>query len=87
MWTHASGVQAYIRGQRPKPHGYRCPCINFILHINKDRKELLLKIELRKIFNFPQVTGKIFQMIIIILIVFNYYTPKMIINIMILLSD
>ena len=37
------------------------------------------------IFNFPQVTGKNFQMIIIILILFNYYTPKMIINIMILI--
>ena len=45
------------------------------------------EIQLLKIFNFPQVTGKNFQMIIIILILFNYYTPKMIINIMILLSN
>ena len=46
-----------------------------------------LEIQSLKIFNLPQVTGKKFQMIIIILILSNYYASKMIIKIMILLSN
>jgi hypothetical protein len=51
-------------------------------------KESYSEIQLLKTFNFPQVTGKNFQMIIIILILSNnYYAPKMIINIMVLSSN
>ena len=46
-----------------------------------------LEIQSLKIFNFPQVTGKKFQMIIIILILSNYYASKMIIKNMIVLSN
>ena len=42
-------------------------------------KESYSEIQSLKIFNFPQVTDKNFQMIIIILILSNYYASKMII--------
>ena len=47
---------------------------------------IVLLIKLLIIFNFPQATGKNFQMIIIILTLLNYHTPKMIIIILTLLN-
>jgi hypothetical protein len=44
------------------------------------KRILLSEIQSLRIFNFPQVTDKNFQMIIIILILSNYYASKMIIK-------
>ena len=70
-------------------HRYTMLYINRLLNPNSSQhlnniclylKESYSQIQSLKIFNFPQVTDKNFQMIIIILILSNYYASKMIIK-------